>query len=195
MDWRALRDAVERGEHPDPPRWRLPVRGWLLEFAAYPKSTEARTDKSFPMIGLYPGQAAWQGQSSAIVRAKIDGKATHYGDVDAPLVVALHDLTTFASHDVVQDALFGLESPYWREGPRSRNRVSAILAASDFGMSSPARKTPELWLNPYARHPLPPGLMPWPVVGAPHASPQMPLDPAALFDLPRDWPGRPFQRS
>ena len=103
------------------------------------------------MIGIYPAQAAWAGDSAAVVRAKIDRKATHYGNLDAPLVVALHDVTPFASRSVMHEALFGLANPYWDEGAGSANRVSAVLAASDFGMSSPARKTPELWLNPLSR--------------------------------------------
>lgn len=192
--WHALRDAVERGERPDFPRRQVPVRGWLLEFEAYPKSEKARAERSFPMIGVYPAQAAWEGHSAAIVRGKIEGKARHYGDLDAPFVVAVHDVTPFASRGVMKEALFGLDRPFWEAHRGVPNRVSAVLAASDFGMSSPARKTPELWINPYARHPLAKGLLPWPVVGESGASSGGPvIDPASLFELPNDWPGQPFQ--
>jgi hypothetical protein len=145
------------------------------------------------MIGIYPGQAAWEGDSAGIVRSKIHAKASHYGDLDASFVVALHDVTPFASRDVMYEALFGLDRPYWKEGADTPNRVSAVLAASDFGMSSPARKTPELWFNPFARRPLAEGLLPWPVVTESDASEAPNIDPAALFELPRDWPGKPFQ--
>jgi len=193
-DWRALRDALERGEYVDPLRQRIEVRGWVLEFEAYPKSEKFRGDPSVPMIWSYPGQAAWEGESAAIVRGKVASKAKHYGDLDAPFVVALHDITPFASRGVMREALFGRDHPYWEESAGSANRVSAVLAASDFGMASPARKTPELWLNPYARYPLPSGLLPWPVVGEPAGSREAPpVDPAALFELPKDWPGKPFE--
>jgi hypothetical protein len=188
--WRALRDALECGERVDFPRCRIPIRGWLLEFEAFPKSEKARAESSFPVIGLYPAQAAWEGDSAVLVRAKLDGKAKHYGDLDAPFIVAIRDVTPFASRGVMNKALFGLERPYWTEGVAAPNRVSAVLAASDFGMSSPARKTPELWINPYARHPLPSALLPWPVVGGSTAAA---IDPAALFGLSRDWPGKPFE--
>ena len=129
------------------------------------------------------------------MRAKIEGKAKHYGDLDAPFVVALHDVTPYASRSVMMEALFGLKRPYWEEQATDANRISAVLAANDFGISSPARKTPELWRNPHARHPLPAGLPPWPVVSDSETSLETAVvDPAALFELPEDWPGRPFQR-
>lgn len=193
-NWRALRDAMESGERVEFPRRQISVRGWLLEFEAFPKSEKARAESSFPMIGLYPAKTRWEGDSAAVVRAKLDGKAKHYGDLDVPFVVAIHDVTPFASRGVMNEALFGLERPYWTEDATAPNRVSAVLAATDFGLSSPARKTPEVWINPYARHTLPVDLLPWPVVSGSSASPTAPaMDPAALFDLPRDWPGKPFE--
>ena len=192
-NWRVHRAALERGDSSDLPSCELAIRDWVLEFEAYPKSLKARAESSLPTIGVYPGQAAWQGSSAEIVRAKLRGKATHYGDLDAPFVIALHDVTPFASRGVMREALFGLEQPFWSEKAGSANRVSAVLAASDFGMSSPARKTPELWLNPHARHPVPGGLLSWPVVGQEGSDAS--IDPAALFEIPADWPGEPFQHS
>jgi hypothetical protein len=192
-DWSAHREALERGHARELPRCEIAIRDWLLRFEAYPKSAKARAEVSFPTIGVYPGQAAWQGSSAAIVRAKLAAKATHYGELNGPLVIALHDVTPFASRSVMRDALFGLEQPFWQENAGSSNRVSAVLAASDFGMSSPARKTPELWLNPFARHALRPGLLAWPVVGD-DAGDAGSFEPAVLFGLPTDWPGKPFRR-
>jgi hypothetical protein len=186
---------MERGERSDFPRHQIAIRGWVLELEAYPKSEKARAQSSFPMIGVYPAHSGWESDSAAIVRSKLDGKATHYGDLGAPFVVALHDLTPFASRGVMREALFGSSQPYWYENAQTPNLVSAVLAASDFGMSSPAHKTPELWINPYARYPLPAELLPWPTARESDApSGGRVIDPAALFNLPKDWPGKPFQR-
>jgi hypothetical protein len=122
-DWRSLRDALERGDSFNRPRRKISVRGWVLEFEAYPKSEEARTKSSFRMIGYYPPQGAWEGDSAAIVRAKIESKAKHYGDLDAPFVVALHDVTPFASRGVMSEALL-------RTRPRLLGREGRICKSS-----------------------------------------------------------------
>jgi hypothetical protein len=195
-EWRTLRDAVEQGMNPHLPTRRMSIRGWLLEFRTHPKSEEARRSRAFPMIGVYTGQAAFEASSAAIVRSRIAEKASHYGDLDATLVIALHDVTPVAGRSVVSEALFGLGRPFWAAGSGSGSRVSAVLAAGDFGMSSVARKTPELWLNPYAADTLPTGVLSWPVVGRVDAdSDLLPIDSAVLFDLPSDWPRRPFRRA
>jgi hypothetical protein len=192
-DWRRLRDEMENGNVESHPTRVIEVRSWRLLFEAFPKSEKQRIEDAMPMIGIYRGQAAWEGESAEFVRAKLHGKATHYGDLDAPMVVALHDLTPFASRGVMREALLGLERPYWTAGAGSANRVSAVLAASDFGQSSPARKTPELWLNTHATHSLRTDVLAWPVV-LPQEKSRPGLDPAELFDLPRDWPGKPFEK-
>lgn len=170
----------------------IDVRGWVLEFEARPKSEHQRTMDSFPMIGVYPALAAWQGSSAAVVRSKIEHKAAHYGDLDAPLVIAIHDLTPFGTRSVIEDAFWGMQRPYWTPSADSANRVSAVLAAWEFGPPSIARRTPELWVNEHATRRLPPGVLVWPDSNDERTESTQ-LDPALLLGLPTDWPGRPFR--
>lgn len=74
-----LSDEMERGDRHDFPRHRVAIRGWVLDFEAYPKSEKARAQSSFPMIGIYPAQAAWAGESVTIVRSRSMGRQPTMG--------------------------------------------------------------------------------------------------------------------
>jgi len=196
LDWASLRYRMETNRRFDFPETTIEVRGWILEFSAIPKSSEARGDRRMRTIGIYPGSAAWGGALADSIRAKVVEKANRYGPLDAPLIVAVRVLSGFASPGEVPQGLFGFEPPLWGPHGRSANRASAVLAATEFGYPTVARNMPELWINPWADHEIAADL-PWAMHvtsndGSARKHQPARISPREFFELPRDWPGEPF---
>ncbi len=149
------------------------------------------------------------------IRDAIAKKTTRYGEVNAPLVVALFSTRATANESDIDDALFGrvaielllrdgevvgdrvVRQPdgIWM-GPHGpyNTRVSAILVApAEFQPWSVTRVAPRLWLNPWAQFPLDVAL-PWPRRIVDSISHQLvnvegELPPHELLRLPSEWPG------
>lgn len=97
-------------------------------------------------------------------------KASRYGDLDLPYIVAVNSIDTFANRDSAIDALFGTEAVVvhpeghewvrnpdgvWRNqaGP-THTRVSAVLSTERFSAWDIGQRAPRLVLNPWAANPL-----------------------------------------
>ena len=108
------------------------------------------------------------------IRSAILGKAGRYGELDAPYIIAVNALSTYAREDDVIDALFGTEIVRVRrtvdgfedsisrdvdgvwQGPNgpTRRRVSAILSTERLTPWSLGQRRARLAVNPWARRPL-----------------------------------------
>jgi hypothetical protein len=151
------------------PRWPYEYEGWKVEFRPIPKKPSARGKESDSAIGMRT--TGWFSQDSSIaIKNAITDKASRYGKLDHPYVIAIDD-TQIAVDDVsISEALFGKEewllSPeelptmrrkrdgawFGPHGPHNK-RVSAILyvrKAHAWGFPSAAIR---LFHNPWAEKP------------------------------------------
>jgi hypothetical protein len=143
------------------------------------------------------------------IRDIVRGKAKQCRGVDAPLIVAILNWTTFATPRDVEEALFGSHAVrrndhsanmirasdgYWHPGPPPRgSSISAIMFGEHIHTSRVVAELPTLWLNPWARNPitrrLPFETHTATTTGEVFLAAEANTSPDAIFDLRRDWPG------
>jgi hypothetical protein len=112
------------------------------------------------------------------IKNSIKKKATKYGKLDLPYIVAINVVNAIKVDDFnIMDALFGEEqyvisswgnnvtlqevirkpnSVWWGPNGPQNTRVSAVLIAIKLSPWNIARVTPVLWHNPWANYPLSP---------------------------------------
>ncbi len=169
--------AFDRGGQQAVPRWRFKHGEWEVEFSPIPKSPEARGKPGVRPLGYRMFGPEYVNSWEGIVGA-LRSKATRYGELDLPYVVAVNVIDDFADDVDIVEALFGQEEVLIRgavgQGFQTEYRrrpnglwagptgpvhtgVSAILAVENFTYWDIARTAPVLWHNPWARMPLPEG--------------------------------------
>ena len=153
--------------------------------------------------------ASWV-QPQAPIRDAVIGKATRYGDLDLPYVVAVNAMSDYADEENAIDALFGslavvvrrTEAGYedeptrmpdgaWRGRSGSINtRVSAVLSTERLTPWSVGQRQARLIVNPCAQKPLPELSLGIDVlrVQAPVLRRFPGEDLRSLFGLPEGWP-------
>jgi hypothetical protein len=191
-----------------------PYQDWILEFRAIPNPGRRSRTRVVAMHG--PAEVILATDSKSI-KQEIEQKASSYGRLDKPYVVALLCARWSATDDDIARALFGfawqypdmlrvgqLSDPFrvpdhegaWlgRGGPKGA-RVSAVLSAIRLEPFSIAHVEPLLWHNPWAAYPLSTDL--------PFGSIRVNSDTGRLesydltrptyriFGLPPDWPPGP----
>ncbi|MGW0158469.1 hypothetical protein ACWDUN_04005 [Mycobacterium sp. NPDC003323] len=209
LDPDAVSAQLDRGF--EPPQLALGVRGWEIEYGAFPVDPDRRGVDG-RMIAVYPPVTAFISNDMSRFKELVRHKGGRYGTPDKALTIAILNTSGFSETQEVTEALFGSEAVrfyegepgsvqgfrkrdgYWRQGPPPRGtRVSSVLVGQNI---SPWRVTPELpsvWVNP------------WADIQAPH----LPLitrtahdsgevyevqtGEAAhtMFGLDQDWPGFP----
>lgn len=192
------------------PEWEWDEGGASFTFRAIPKKAEARGRPSVRPIGAVTQAAEWIDSKTPILKT-LRTKATKYGDLAAPYVIALNCLDIFVDEDDKADALFGTkhfdidladddvrvshapDGLWWGPNGPHNTRVSAVLFGHNVLPWNMIRATPVLWHNPYAAHPLPINFWTGPQV-VPNREPgRMQSIPgknsAAILGLTPDWPG------
>jgi hypothetical protein len=153
------------------PHWRWSENGWEVVFYPIPKAKEHRGNSDDRLLGAFLQTFEKLQPGGSLPRA-LKSKATHYGSLDIPYVIAVNVTDLFINELEIVDALFGeeritldmrtretsserLPDGLWvgPDGPRNQ-RVSAILVTRNLDPWSIAGKDPVLWHNPWARHPL-----------------------------------------
>lgn len=203
------------------PADRLPTErwirdGWDLRFRAVPLKPEARDASKHWALGAFgPGQASAIDTVTPL-RSRLERKATRYGDLSAPYVVAVLRNDSFASDEFsVTSALYGSEAVqfdvstgeatsirnpdgFWTHPPAPRfTNVSAVVTALNLSPWTVATVEPHLWLNPWATRPLQVDL-PWKrTVGNLTTGLLESLEarqlPHEVLEIPEVWPvGEPF---
>jgi hypothetical protein len=195
------------------PRYHLEHDGWNLEFFFMPKSEAARGRPDTQPIGVCePSGDRWVDSRSPLLNT-VRYKASRYGDLEYPFIVAVNTLGFPLERIDVMEALFGKEqvTVYFAgdeihsqelsrrpdgalttfSGPRS-TRVSAILHVSTIYPWSVAAMEPCLYHNPYARATYIGGLDQLPHARGVEGEMKWfgGIHPRELFGLPPDWPGR-----
>lgn len=194
---------------------------WWINLTALGKSPAARAIQSDFLIGIYSG---WAGRSDmgTRMREKLHPKATRYGKLDKPYLIALTASSCLAEDKELVEALLGPEEVQYLEGQpgsakvkRKRDglfmgvggaqntRVAGLIVAWNVACTHIGLIRPTLWLNPWASPdrsfsaPLPfDGVVIDPETATVTSQPQG-FDPLPYFGLPADWPGfedRPIGR-
>jgi len=189
---------------------------WVIELTPMAKKPHARGEyrQHGELIGVYPMESGLSDVADRM-RHKLASKATRYGRLDRPYLVALatNSVSSVGEEEVAR-ALLGPEQ--WRiptssdvatevirardgllmsrSGPRHA-RVSGFILVSNVAATHLPLAKPEVWLNPWAPEDRRfTGVLPWAHV---EVDPETGIltrgedsfDPLAFFGLPVGWPG------
>ena len=138
-----------------------------LTIGLIPRSPAARGRPDIRPIGIYPSKSRWGGSDPLLLDA-IKSKATRYGSLDLPYVIAVNCISKWGlDGDDILDALFGTEQATFVAGAQipimSRKpngafmgptgpwntRVSAVLTGTIYPWTI-ARGGLVLYINPWA---------------------------------------------
>ncbi|MBW0149738.1 MAG: hypothetical protein KXJ53_00870 [Phenylobacterium sp.] len=196
-------DAVK-----DQPPFVYAEHGMTLTIGAFLRNTPRR--EAGGAIGLQNMEPFW-GTPGDGIRESVERKASRYGDLDLPYVVAVNAMSDYKSEEDAIDAMFG--SPcvvvrryedgrtetaesrngdgVWQgaNGPRKKG-LSAILSTERLAPWSVGQRRARLIRNPWATRPLPPiplGIDELnPIDGRLEKTEGQPF--RELFNLPASWP-------
>jgi hypothetical protein len=160
------------------PSHTLAEQGLSMTFSPMPKGPEFRGQTGARPVGVVMPMDVRMVRTHDDIRVAIEGKATKYGAIELPLVVAVNVMDDFCSDIDVLNALFGeeqvvavrQENGQWRDewggralngawrghaGPRN-SLVSAAVISNQLSPSTLRVCDVELVHNPWAAHALPP---------------------------------------
>ena len=195
------------------PTWTYKQEEIEIDFGVIPVSPENRGKLNHRFIGMYPACVRWGGTDSAI-RAAIRKKATKFGQLDAPYIIAVNCVSKWGTDHIDEmQALFGTEEfvstnlnqqPQFRQkpdgiwfgpkGPRNR-RISGVIIAKVVPWNLPGAEIC-LYQNPWAYKPYQGPLTSLPqtlvINGASKRLTGHSL--GSIFSLAESWPGQLFER-
>jgi hypothetical protein len=193
-----------------PPYFTLTVRGWVIEYDAWPVRPERR-GVGGRLIGVYPLLTASVSDDEVRLRDIVKYKGGRYGSPDKPLAIAVLNTSGFSEERDMVEALFGTEAVeyipgqpdsvhkvrlrdgYWRQGPPRRgSRVAAVLLGQSISPWNVATTLPQVFLNPWADRPIA-AMPPFQTItardtGEAYEASQAGMEPGAVFGLDPEWP-------
>ena len=101
-----LEKQLQNGGYDAMPRWAFEHEGWRISFYPIPKSKRLRNDPESGSIGITFHGARWIDTSSSLKKS-IKKKASRYGELENPYVIAINSMGLAVNRDSVLDALFG----------------------------------------------------------------------------------------
>ena len=209
-----LRQLDPDGVLPD--GWEYSGEGWRVFFRPIAKSPGLRGREGVRPVGILPMRSKWLTTREAI-KAAVCVKATRYGTLDRPYVIALNVTSEWGCDDEdAVEALFGTESHVvrWTEngveeigtrrnpdgawqGPNGpcNTRISAVLIVKGVEPWNISRAAMCLYYNPHAQHPLGVVLdrLPSAVVHSDLLRRRDGINSSALFGLSTTWPNTETQ--
>jgi hypothetical protein len=173
LNLREVRRGLEKSGMETLPRFSYAEDGWIIELRACPKSPSAMDDPVDRAVGIEM-TGMHRIDPATPLRKALKRKASRYGELGEPFIIAVNALDIFANDVSFREALLGTEciqvthtaegvhtaearnpDGLWRNtsGP-SYTRVSAVLftrkaRSSNFLLGAEAR----LYLNPWAERP------------------------------------------
>lgn len=211
VNWIATLDAAvisANSGFDDLPKHVWRYEGWEIEFTAIPLRREAEQRPRRPIGVLFEG-AQW-GNRWEVIRDAILDKGRRYGDLDAPLLLAVNSDAFQIDRDDEMQALFGgdqvridprfpdQEPQFTRarngawfgpNGPRS-NRVAGVWIFNDVTPWSIAGRRGTLYFNPYREFSLPSELerFSYAIANGREIEWHDGLTIREALDLPESWP-------
>jgi hypothetical protein len=215
LDPDALAEAFQQHGFDALPRGKFEHDGWVIEFFPMPKSPAARGDPGIRPLGMMGSMEARMVDSRAALRDAVEKKASRYGELGRPYIIAVNAVTQHLDLIDVMEALFGKEAFIFRPGPDGQTsepemrrnpdgawlgprgptntRVTAVLVASSLVSWSVAAYSPSVYHNPWATSPCTEALMELPSYHP--AGDRMELREGRSFrelvGLPEGWPMAP----
>jgi hypothetical protein len=167
-------DAVAAGElnELDVPHLVIEEEGARIRIEAMPR--RGRGGEDGHAIGVVGAEGVQIVDTHVSIRGAVEKKASRYGDLGLPYIVAVNALAEFARETHAVEGLFGTEAIQVRcidgeydcrtvrnpdgawhnaNGPRN-TRVSAVLSTEGVTPWSVSRRRARFILNPWARRPL-----------------------------------------
>lgn len=160
---------------PLPNGWEYKGEGWRIFFQPIAKSAAGRGKPGVRPLGILPVRSKWINTRSAI-KKEIASKATRYGLLERPFVIALNVTSEWGcDDDDVVDALFGTQAEILQatedgvvhmgsrrqldgawQGPTgpSNTRNAAVLVVKGVQPWNVPQVQQRLYLNPHAQRPL-----------------------------------------
>ena len=144
------------------PRWRYEHDGWTIDFFPLPKSESLRGQTSVRPIGLeFSGVQLLHTKES--IRNAVQRKASRYGEVALPYIIAVNVLSDSVDRIDAVEALFGDEqwpgeprvaNGVWRgKGAPQNTRVSGVAIFERLEQSNLPRVISRFYHNPWAARP------------------------------------------
>lgn len=157
-------------------------RDWKIKITVFSKN-KLRNKKIRPIgistLGIGLGIPNSKDSREIFLKALNKKKASHYGKILNPYIIAI-SLDSYYPYDyIVLDALFGNHqinipeadpnrkwssnepSCFWREYDGRNNSVSAVVVAHRLKPSSIVKSEPTIWHNPWAKYPISDNIFPW----------------------------------
>jgi len=206
-------DGLDPDATPPSPEIEWRDGDWWIHLRALAKSLKARTFRSDGLIGMRSGWAGFPDMGTRI-REKLHSKATRYGKLDKPYLIALAASTFLANDEELVEALLDPEAfqdnegqpgsaqvvrkrygLFVRSGGAQNTRVAGVIVAWNVACTHIGLIRPALWLNPWASPdrsfsaPLPFDRMAIDPETAVLTPQPQGFDPLPYFGLPADWPG------
>jgi hypothetical protein len=198
------------GESEERPVFRYEQNGVRFKILPIPRAASRGTMQRSRAIGVRMPEAVWVQPQEAIKNAILP-KATRYGRLDAPYLIAVNAMDDHADEESAVDAAFGTPTVFvrrtdsgfaehagrdgdgiWRgrSGPVN-TRVSGILSVERLTPWSLAQSRARLIINPWSRHPLPdpPFAIDRLAVQQERLHRTDGLSVREIFELPEGWPG------
>lgn len=186
------------------------VREWRFRCRAYPVKPDARSDSAAGrLLGHGPITGGFLDDREQLVDT-LKQKRGKYGELDAPLVVAVNCASSFMEDDDIASALYGRSVAYLNTlgvaesaAPPNRlrdgiwtndagHRMAAVVSAVQLHPWTVTSTAPRLWLNLWAQRRLDAD---WPFTtwrcstrGEIEVD-EREIDMAALLGVPPGWPG------
>lgn len=212
LDPDKLGEILKKGGLEALPSWSTEFNGWRVTFRPIPKSPKKRGKPGIRPIGIRFSAVEWS-KTHINIKNSINEKATKYGNLDLPYIIAIN-VQDFCCDDLdVMDGLFGNEitsvtinqnglyefapgrkpNGAWigPQGPQN-TRNSAALIFRNLSWGNVAKETAILWHNPWAQKPLDINLWPLPqkIIYKDNGKIEFKRGklPREIFDLPDIWP-------
>ncbi len=208
LDPDELRSKLLLGGYAAMPTHTYRDREFRLEYSIWATPPETRRHAA-NLIGVMPSESRWGGYSGTL-KSSIAQKATKYGALEHPFVVALNTGSLFGpSQQDEMYALFGNEHDVHQQAPTStkgngvwvglggpqNTRLSAVLFGQVFPWKLPVSDL-RLYHNPFAARPC--RDVPWQITQIILHEGKFQREEGStvgsLLGLPSDWPGELFSR-
>lgn len=183
ISFEEVRSQYEAGDFAAAPSRSFEEQGVLLTFTPIPRGPGSRGNPEVRPIGVVAPEGFHELRSHDDIRAAVEGKATKYGPLGLPLVVAVNVMADLCDERDALNGLFGeeivvasrraeetwdhrwgLRKPngawYGPRGPKNRPASAAALA---YHLSPSELRSfrLELFHNPWAERPLSPDALPF----------------------------------